>query len=163
MNELFPPQPVLAEADQSSADTVLCEHCKSPFAPRTGTGGKPQRFCSARCRQDFHVGKPQREQRGPTCSNVGQPPAVTPPEQKPPPAATLEDSEHFDWSEDESIILREQPSTAAYFNKFDELVIRQHRWPDDDQIIVIAPESIQEFLDKLTDVCGIPSVGGAEP
>ena len=59
--------------------TVLCEQCDASFARRTGNGSKPQRFCSPKCRQAFHA---QREQRGPTCSNVGQSPAVMQPAKK---------------------------------------------------------------------------------
>ncbi len=32
-----------------------CMWCGDPFTPRT-TGGKPQRFCSERCRRDFDSG-----------------------------------------------------------------------------------------------------------
>ena len=66
----------------------------------------------------------------------------------------------FNWNtNDASIILREQPATAVYFNKEGSLVIRQHRWPDDDAFIYIADASINDFLDKLTDICGVPSMG----
>jgi hypothetical protein len=70
-----------------------------------------------------------------------------------------ESEEDFDWSQDDSIILPEQPATACYFNKREELVIRQRRWPDDDVVIFISPASITKFLDKITDVCGVPSAG----
>ena len=30
-----------------------CMWCGEPFTPRK-TGGKPQRFCSDRCRKEFH-------------------------------------------------------------------------------------------------------------
>lgn len=66
----------------------------------------------------------------------------------------------FNWADDDSIILRPQPETAAYFNKEGALVIRQRNWPEDDSFIFIAEANIGEFLDKITDVCGIPSVGG---
>ena len=71
-----------------------------------------------------------------------------------------EDDSKFNWSDDDSIILRPQPETAAYFNKEGSLVIRQRNWPEDDSFIFIAEANIGEFLDKITDVCGIPSVGG---
>jgi hypothetical protein len=34
-----------------------CEWCHSPFTPRNtkATGGKPQRFCKAPCREAFHT------------------------------------------------------------------------------------------------------------
>ena len=64
----------------------------------------------------------------------------------------------FDWNIDDSVILREQPATAVYFNKNDDLVIRQKRWPED-AFIYISAESLDTFLDKLSDACGIPSIG----
>jgi hypothetical protein len=73
---------------------------------------------------------------------------------------TERDDADFDWVNDDSIILREQPSTAVYFNKEGTLVIRQRRWPDEDTFVYIAETSIGEFLDKITDVCGVPSFGG---
>jgi hypothetical protein len=76
------------------------------------------------------------------------------PNKSPPP-----DNDDFDWANDKSIILPEQPETAAYFNAEGSLVIRQRRWPDEDTVIIIAESCLDRFLDKLTDVCGIPSVG----
>jgi hypothetical protein len=60
------------------------------------------------------------------------------------------------------VILPEQPATAVYFNPRGELVIRQKRWPDDDSFIYIAPDFVSEFIDKLCDIIGIPSVGGPQ-
>jgi hypothetical protein len=76
------------------------------------------------------------------------------PDKKPEPEA-----KDFDWNADDSIILREQPETAIYYNPEGSLVIRQRGWPDEDVIIIIAEQSIDQFLDKLTDACGVPSVG----
>jgi hypothetical protein len=73
------------------------------------------------------------------------------------PKPSEDDGEHFDWMKDESVIIREQPATACYFNPAGELVIRQRRWPDDDVFIYVAPHTIQEFLDKVTDACGVGS------
>lgn len=70
------------------------------------------------------------------------------PDKKPEPEA-----KDFDWNaDDDSIILHEQPATAVYFNADNSMVIRQHRWPDDDAIIIISSTNIPEFLDKLTDL-----------
>jgi hypothetical protein len=69
-------------------------------------------------------------------------------------------AEDFDWDDTEGVILPEQPATACYWNRRGELVIRQKGWPDDDSFIYIAPDFISEFVDKLTDIVGIPSVGG---
>jgi len=159
MNELFPASAILdAENTAAPSETSLCEHCSKPFEPRSGSGGKPQRFCSPECRAASHT-KPQRAQRSPTCSNAGQLPAVRPPKTEDASAGTVED---FDWSDTESVILPEQPATAVYFNPRGELIIRQKRWPDDDSFIYIAPDFVSEFIDKLCDIIGIPSVGGPQ-
>jgi hypothetical protein len=145
-------------SDDKLQSALLCEQCREPFKPRKG--GKPQRFCSEPCRMAFH--SEAREADKTTLASLRErgtlpiPPAATmTPE---PPAAATGD---FDWADDESVILREQPETAAYFNREGGLVIRQHRWPDDDTVVVIAGNCIGSFLDKLTDVCGVPSVGRA--
>jgi len=31
--------------------------------------------------------------------------------------------------------------------------------PNDDSIVIISESCLEQFLDKLCDVCGIPSVG----
>ncbi len=57
--------------------------------------------------------------------------------------------------------MREQQAIALYLNPYGGLVIRQHEggFPQvDDTIIVIAPENIGTFIDRLTEVAGVPSV-----
>ena len=63
----------------------------------------------------------------------------------------------FDWSDPESLVLSEQPETAIYWNPRGELVIRQRRWPDDDSILFISASNVGQFVDRLTDIVGIPS------
>jgi hypothetical protein len=150
---------VAAESDKTATPTTLCDQCSKPFEPRSGSGGKPQRFCSTACRTAFHGAEPQRAQHSPTCSNVAQLSAVVPPKKEDAPAGAAED---FNWNDTESVILPEQPATACYWNPKGELVIRQKGWPDDDSFIYIAPNLVSEFIDKLTDLIGIPSVGGPE-
>lgn len=80
------------------------------------------------------------------------------PASEPPANADGIDDREFDWADNaDAIVLPEQSATAIYFNDDGGLVIRQQRWPDDDSYIVITKPNISEFLDKLTDVCGIPS------
>ena len=137
-------------------NSKTCEQCKNEFLPRQGRGGKPQRFCSTDCRLAFHSGG-QHSQRSPTCSAlvpVGV--IIDHPRAENAPEATAED---FDWGDAESLIVPEQNATACYFNKAGELVIRQKRWPGDDSVIFVAPGCIADFIDKLTDICGVPSVG----
>ena len=157
MNELFRPP---AEAAAAPSDTALCEQCNTPFTRRTGKGGKRQRFCSPKCRQGFHA------HHGPTCA--GTPPRVVQPSEKDaqasaqnPAGISPPNCREFKWS-DEDVIIREQSETAIYFNQYDALVIRQRarEYGDDDQFVVISPENIQTFIDKLADIVGIPSVGG---
>jgi len=70
------------------------------------------------------------------------------------------DDGEFKWSDDESIIVPEQHAVAAYFNPAGGLVIRQERaWDqEEDTIIVIAQANVDRFLDRLTDICGIPTM-----
>src|SRR5262249_15395681 len=155
MNELFSP-PLVAESDTIAANlTTHCEQCGKPFEPRSGSGGKPQRFCSPECRAAFHT-KPQCAQRSPTCSNVAQLPAVIQPAEKDAPADSSDD---FDWS-GEDVIIHEQPATAVYWNAAGSLTIRQQCWPDENSINIISHQCRNDVLDRLTDRCGIPSVGG---
>jgi hypothetical protein len=134
MNELSYPQTV--SPAETAPDTVLCEHCNSPFTRRTGNGGKPQRFCSPQCRHAFHA---QREQRSPTCSADTTVPAVIQPTEKDVRETAGSD---FDWVKNEDdIVLRSQPETAIYFNPHGSLVIRQRNWPDDDPLSSSTPRA----------------------
>lgn len=74
-----------------------------------------------------------------------------------------EEIEEFNWDDGDSIVLTEQYATAIYFNPAGELVIRQRRWPDEDQFIFINRGFTDTFIDRLTDALGIPSFGGPEP
>jgi hypothetical protein len=59
--------------------------------------------------------------------------------------------------DDSSVVLHRQSATAIYFNSDNSLVIKQENWPDDDHCIIITESNIEAFLDRLTDICGIPS------
>jgi hypothetical protein len=67
----------------------------------------------------------------------------------------------FDWANDEDIVLREQQSIALYRNREGSLVIRQERrWDqEEDVIIIVTAGNIDTFIDRLTDVAGVPSIG----
>lgn len=174
---------MLTPSNEIPTETVakrICDHCGNDFEPRKGNGGKPQRFCKPECKAAFHIER-LRSQRSPTYNdlNVGDV-AQLETELATPQRADTEGAEHsapvqdrtpvdqstpspqvedFDWTHDGSVVLREQYATAIYFNKADELVIRQHRWPDEDQFIFVGPECQQAFIDKLTDAMGIPAFG----
>jgi hypothetical protein len=75
-----------------------------------------------------------------------------------------DDSDDFNWNDDPSIILRPQPGVAVYYNKANELVIRQEALPghDEDHFVYVTSENQDTFIDKLTDALGIPSMGAPE-
>ena len=68
----------------------------------------------------------------------------------------------FNWSRDkDAVILEHQPAIAVYWNDAGGLTIRQEReWnEEEDHVVHIGRDNIDAFIDKLTDICGIPSVG----
>jgi hypothetical protein len=146
-----------------------CQHCGQPFAKRESSGGSPQRFCSAQCRQASHANG-QRGQHSPACDAATRPPAT--PTADPVKAATeaceariatllgKQPEEQFDWIKDDSIILEKQLPIAIYLNRRDHVVIRQEGNADEeDAFVIIAPQNIQEFIDRLCDVAGVPALG----
>jgi hypothetical protein len=148
---------------------ATCQHCRNPFKPRNSTGGRTQKYCSPECRKSANNSRrsqrltetptPQTEtpQRltdvSPTPHETLAPKAVpAPPAPKPEP--------EFDWNDDEApIVLAEQAETAVYRSPTGHLVIRQKNWPDEDIVVLIAPQYVMDFVDRLTDVAGIPSLG----
>lgn len=78
-------------------------------------------------------------------------------------ATLATDPDRFDWSSEgedaDSIVIPEQLATAVYTNKAGEIVIRQKRWPDDDVYIFLTPDAAPRFLEKFTEIMGIPTVG----
>lgn len=151
--------PFALPADPPPAIDQTCEHCGGDFVPRTGSGGKPQRFCSADCRTAFH--ERQRSQHGPTCARETQSKAITvqPAQISEPVTAAADDV--FEWNGD-STILPEQQAVAAYYNNAGDLVIRQERsWDrEEDSFVFVSRESIPAFIERLTDLLGY---GGARP
>jgi hypothetical protein len=125
---------------------IECERCGERFMPRSRPGGRPRRFCSPACRIASHRNEANVTSEANVTANVT--------------STTPEPSGDFDWDDAEAVVLHEQPETAVYWNPNGDLVIRQRRWPDDDVFVVITEGSVDRFLDRLTDICGIPSVGG---
>jgi hypothetical protein len=70
------------------------------------------------------------------------------------------DADDFDWNNPDDVTLAEQRAVAVYRNRGGDLVIRQQNWPDDDSFIVISKQCEAEFIDRLTDACGIPTLRG---
>ena len=151
LNEAIPP------CNSGDDGSPLCERCNKPFTPRSRSGGKPQRFCSSECRTASHAGSQRSgSQRQDDEQNVGKTPTL----EIVGKTESHDDPDEFDWS-GENVVIQEQPATAVYFNLEGALVIRQRAsdYHCDDPFVYIGPDHIEAFLDKLCDVCGIPSVG----
>jgi hypothetical protein len=61
-----------------------------------------------------------------------------------------DNADDFDWSNDDSIILKEQRATAVYKNREGEIVIRQRCWPDEDAILFINPDQAVAFMEGMS-------------
>jgi hypothetical protein len=57
--------------------------------------------------------------------------------------------EPFDWLNDPAVILHDQAAIAAYFNRCNELVIKQRDTLGEEATIFITPENVERFLDGL--------------
>jgi hypothetical protein len=166
------PEPPLMEFSEEAETSSgfrdsTCEHCDGLFSARTGGGGKPHRFCSAGCRTAFNNEKRESSEQITNQSNkseqiTGQSnkskQQINEPHQ-PAPVPVVDNDHDFDWNDTNTVVLREQPETAIYYNPSGDLVIRQRRWPDDDMFVVISEHSLMAFIDRLTDMAGIPSAG----
>jgi hypothetical protein len=65
-------------------------------------------------------------------------------------------NDHLRWDSDEDVVIHEQPRTVVYFNPDGALVIRQVNQYFDDPFVFIAPEYFESFMEKLSDLLGIP-------
>jgi hypothetical protein len=138
-------------AIDQSVNNLTCEQCGKPFEPRS-SGGKQQRFCTPECRTIF-----KNHQR---ITNGSEKPNGSPTDQpKSEPLGTSQapkqnEDDDFDWSSDANdnvIVIREQPETAIYFNRYGALVMRQKSadWSEDDQIVFIKRPNMAGFIDRL--------------
>ncbi len=60
---------------------------------------------------------------------------------------------HASWNQDgvgeDDIVVPQQNQIAVYTNSRNEVVIRQHGWPDDDTIILVARENAKRLADAI--------------
>ncbi len=131
-----------------------CGHCGELFEPRKGSGGKPQRFCSTKCRMAAHA------------ANSDTPTAKTHEPTLPKPTLTLAPTherliataahpsdegldDDFDWR-GEDVIIRDQRKTAVYWNNDGEVVIRQRVWDyEDDPCLWFNPAFLPALIRRL--------------
>jgi hypothetical protein len=169
--ELFIPEGDLQKIDATDADLaperagkVECQHqgCGEWFTPRTKSGGKPQKFCSEKCRREADAERKANATNAPQCET---PQAASGPASVARHTefalAAPDDLEDDCWFIDnaEHIVVPQQDAVALYWNERGDLVIRQEKsWCDDrDHIICIHRGNLFEFIDKLSDMAGILS------
>jgi hypothetical protein len=150
---------VLFPAVEAAKPVSVCEHCQKTFEPRAGSGGKPQRFCSEKCRKAFH-------KAGDVGGDVGDVAGDVEAKEKTPPTADDRPSTGIDYVVDDftwdsvDVVLEQQKRTCIYWNDRGDLVIRQlASYPDDDPYVVISSNNVSDFVDKLCDFIGIFSAG----
>ena len=62
------------------------------------------------------------------------------------------EDEPFDWERDPSVIVHDQAAIAAYYNTFDELVIKQRdTLGAPEATLYVACENVERFLEGLSD------------
>jgi hypothetical protein len=150
----------LVAADDISATTELpeaptkvrCEQCGSPFEPRNGSGGRPQKFCSEQCRRSFHS---LRTPTPPT-PDVGN--CVGPnqiPDEKPPIIRSPKSPPALDPLDDaKCIVIENQLRVSVYLGKDNDVIIAEdgQYGRDDSCRICIAKHNLDLLIDRLEDI-----------
>jgi hypothetical protein len=134
---------------------TACEHCGTLFLPRKD-GGRAQRFCSRTCRFAWH-----RANAEPNVLNVL--PNVQANVRNVASTCTLQTSpavgvQPADETRAERLLLAAQEPVTASRDERGDLILRQHRWPDADAVIVVNADYEQQFLDALCDLMGVVSM-----
>ncbi|WP_456704132.1 hypothetical protein [Bradyrhizobium sp. USDA 4449] len=60
-------------------------------------------------------------------------------------------------------LLSRQDTTTARLDEWGDLIIEQICWPNENQIVLIGASCIEQFVDGLLDLLGVPSVGRPTP
>ncbi len=59
-----------------------------------------------------------------------------------------------------TLLCASQDKIEISFDEEGNATITQVCWPDEDQTILVSRDNIADFIDRLTDAIGIPSIGG---
>jgi hypothetical protein len=145
------PRAPLSEADARDVLTAF----KTAGTERPSLRQLATAWCWSKSKVDRLVSRFDAETGGET--PPGTPAVVSP------PAPTPDATDDFDWRTDDAVVLRSQPATAIFFNRDDDLIIRQQCDHDDDVAVIVTKQNVSAFLDALTDALGIPAFGGPEP
>lgn len=75
----------------------------------------------------------------------------------PSPAPDIPQDRDFDWVDDRAdLVIHEQPATAVYISSDGTIVIRQHRWPDEDAVVHFRPENLTLLRGKIAQFGALP-------
>jgi hypothetical protein len=141
----------------ASSITSECLQCGESFMPRAKSGGKPQKFCSEKCRREADAERkanapnaPQRE----TPADIPEPSIVAKHPEFALVAAEPKDDGCWFIDNRQNIVLPEQQAVAIYWNERDDLVIRQERsWCDEtDHVVLIQRANLCAFIEKLQQI-----------
>lgn len=69
----------------------------------------------------------------------------------------------FDWHDPEVVAVAEQHAIAVYLNDRGEIVLRQHDWPDDDGVILVARQNAGAVVDAILALIEEEQAGEAAP
>jgi hypothetical protein len=58
-----------------------------------------------------------------------------------------------------TLLCASQDKIEIVFDDEGNASITQTRWPDEDQTIVVSRDNLSDFLDRLCDALGVPSMG----
>jgi hypothetical protein len=143
MNELF-------SEIKSAAPAVLCPQCGETFEPRIGSGGKSQRFCSTKCRRQFHSASPT-----PPTPDIGNNDGATPIAEEKPRTAGAPKRKRPQFYD--LVPYVNQNLISAELDDEGNLTLNQNNYPDAPGAIVINRDHIEGFIDRLTDFLGYGS------
>jgi hypothetical protein len=137
----------------------VCENCGQPFESRKR--GSAQKYCSPKCRLQAHRAESVSSAQSGSTQTLAKTPGTLKRLRK---TTTLGKTLKKTLRNSPGIAMtvsscREQRRTAVYFNTRGEPVIRQEAdWNEEtDTVVIIAKNNIPDFIDKLTDICGVPS------
>lgn len=157
------PAPTDVPVENVTPDAPSCARCGQPFTPRSGTGGKPQRYCSTECRKAANAtNSPNVPTSGPTSKPTPEDNQALVDKAMAAARATVAaytpPAPDFDWGSNggdaDSVVLWDQPATAVYWNPRGQVVIRQeaHWNDDDDTCLIFDPGNLPRLIERLEQV-----------
>jgi hypothetical protein len=123
----------------------LCQQCGETFEPRTGSGGKSRRFCSTKCRRQFHAAGPT-----PPTPDVGNESARTPIADEETPTSESANVNLLDDPANE--VIADQERICVYLD-WDRVVIAE-TWDsfEEPARIYVAKHNLGRLVDRLQEI-----------